>query len=230
LTDAGIQTAGAGVDAEQAAAPAILPNPHGRVLVFGLASTTSGVPRDWAAKPSRPGVELLPDLSSESADRVGKRIQSMRHDGDLVVVSVHWGGNWGYSIPPDQRGFAHRLIDQGAADVVHGHSSHHPKGIEIYRGKPVLYGCGDFINDYEGIGGYEQFRGDLALMYFATLDATDRTLMELEITPLQMKRFQLHRASDRDAGWVRDTLDREGRPLGTTVSLGESNLLRVRPR
>jgi poly-gamma-glutamate synthesis protein (capsule biosynthesis protein) len=36
-------------------------------------------------------------------------------------------------------------------DVVHGHSSHHCKGAEVYRGRLVLYGCGDLISDYEGI-------------------------------------------------------------------------------
>jgi len=46
-------------------------------------------------------------------------------------------------------------------DIVHGHSSHHVKGIEVHRGKLILYGCGDFIDDYEGIKGYEAFRDDL---------------------------------------------------------------------
>lgn len=31
-------------------------------------------------------------------------------------------------------------------DVVHGHSSHHTKGAEVYRGRLVLYGCGDLIS------------------------------------------------------------------------------------
>lgn len=43
----------------------------------------------------------------------------------------------------------------------------------MYRDRLILYGCGDFINDYEGIGGYESFRGDLRLMYFVDLDAAD---------------------------------------------------------
>ena len=55
---------------------------------------------------------------------------------------------------PDQVRFAHRLID-GGVDLVHGHSSHHPRPIEVFRGKLVLYGCGDCINDYEGISGHQ---------------------------------------------------------------------------
>ena len=64
--------------------------------------------------------------------------------------------------------FAHWLVD-GGVDIVHGHSSHHPRPIEVYRDRLILYGCGDFIDDYEGIEGYEQYRDDLVLMYFATL-------------------------------------------------------------
>lgn len=223
----GIATAGAGRTANEAASPAALSTGHGRVLVFGVASRTSGVPPSWAATSSRPGVELLPDLSEQMADRIGERMRAARQDGDIAVLSVHWGGNWGYEIPSEQRTFAHRLIDSGAADVVHGHSSHHPKGIEIYKGKPILYGCGDFINDYEGIGGYAKYRGDLALMYFPTLDATTKKLVQLDLTPLRMKRFQLHRASEEDTEWIRDMLAREGRLLGTKVSLAERGTLRV---
>jgi poly-gamma-glutamate synthesis protein (capsule biosynthesis protein) len=227
LHDVDVATAGAGRTASEAASPATLSTGHGRVLVFGVASRTSGVPSSWAATSSRPGVELLPDLSEQTADRIGERMRAAREDGDIVVLSVHWGGNWGYEIPSEQRTFAHRLIDSGAADVVHGHSSHHPKGIEIYQGKPILYGCGDFINDYEGIGSYEKYRGDLALMYFPTLDATTKKLVQLDLTPLRMKRFQLHRASEQDTEWIRDILAREGRLLGTTVTLAEHGTLRV---
>jgi poly-gamma-glutamate capsule biosynthesis protein CapA/YwtB (metallophosphatase superfamily) len=61
----------------------------------------------------------------------------------------------------------------------HGHSSHHTKAIEIYRSRLILYGCGDFLNDYEGIGGYEEFRDDLALMYFPDMDPTSAVLVAL---------------------------------------------------
>ncbi|MGD8606630.1 MAG: CapA family protein [Myxococcales bacterium] len=227
LHHAGIQTAGAGNEAGEAARAAVLLTGHGRIFLFGVASETSGVPPSWAATATRPGVDLLPDLSTDTADRLAERVHAVREDGDLVVVSIHWGGNWGYQIPSDQRGFAHRLIDRDAADVVHGHSSHHAKGIEIYEGKPIFYGCGDFINDYEGIGGYEPYRGDLALMYFPTLDVTKRNLIRLEIVPLQMKRLRLHRPSNEDARWVCEVLARESKHLGTTVTLADDGTLRV---
>lgn len=124
--------------------------------------------------------------------------------------------------------FAHQLIDEADVDVVHGHSSHHPKGIEVYKDKPILYGCGDFLNDYEGISGYEEFRDDLVLMYFVTLSPLSGKLARLEMTPMQIKRFRLNRPSVADIRWLQSTLDRESRKLGAAVELTEENHLRLR--
>jgi len=227
LHAARIKASGAGRDATQAASPAIIPTAQGRVLVFGFGSVTSGIPRAWAATAAKPGINVLRDLSDHAARHIAQQVRAARRDNDIVVASIHWGGNWGYQIPSEQRAFAHKLIDDASVDIVHGHSSHHAKGIEIYRDKLILYGCGDFINDYEGISGHRSYRGDLALMYFPTMDPATRRLVRLELTPLQMKRFQLHRATRKDAAWLRDTLAREGRALGTTVTLTEDNNLRV---
>ena len=227
LHAARIKASGAGRDATQAASPAIIPTAQGRVLVFGFGSVTSGIPRAWAATAAKPGINVLRDLSDHAARHIAQQVRAARRDNDIVVASIHWGGNWGYQIPSEQRAFAHKLIDDASVDIVHGHSSHHAKGIEIYREKLILYGCGDFINDYEGISGHRSYRGDLALMYFPTIDTATRKLVRLELTPLQMKRFQLQRATRKDAAWLRNTLAREGRALGTTVTLTEDNNLRV---
>ncbi len=226
LDRASIASAGAGRDLERAAAPAELPLAGGgRVLVFAFGSITSGIPADWAAAPARPGVNLLAELLPRTASRIAEQVAALRRPGDIVVASIHWGGNWGYRVPPAQRDFAHALIDDAGIDVVHGHSSHHPKGIEVYKHRPILYGCGDFLNDYEGIGGYEGFRGDLALMYFVVVAADTGRLVRLEMTPLRIRRFRLNRASRDDATWLRDTLAREGRAFGTRVALAEADRL-----
>ena len=88
-------------------------------------------------------------------------------------------------------------------DILHGHSSHHARAIEIYRQRLTLYGCGDFINDYEGIGGHEEFRGDLLPMYLPEVNEADGTLEALTIVLFQMRRFALRRASRQDAKWFR---------------------------
>jgi poly-gamma-glutamate synthesis protein (capsule biosynthesis protein) len=149
---------GAGVDlaaAEAPAAPAM--QGGGRVLVFGLGTGSSGIPSDWAAGKGLSGVALLEDLSRRELTRIGSRVRAVRRPGDIVVASIHWGGNWGYAVPAEQQAFAHGLIDEAGIDLVHGHSSHHPKAIEVHAGRAILYGCGDRLNDYEEISGHEAF-------------------------------------------------------------------------
>jgi len=219
LQGAGIRTAGAGHDETGAAAPAVIDVPgKGRVLVYACGMESSGVPREWAAAKRRAGVHFLSDLSAKSADAVAQQVRRAKRAGDIAVFSIHWGGNWDYDIPREQRDFAHRLIDDAGVDLVHGHSSHHVKGIEIYCGKLILYGCGDFLNDYEGItGGHQAYRSDLALMYFPTLDAATGRLLRLALTPTQTRRFRVNRAPEDCVRWLEDTLNREGRQFGTRV-------------
>lgn len=229
LEKANIAYAGAGRDAETAAAPAILTPPKGgRVLVFAFGSPSAGVPPQWAAAPEKPGVNLLSRPTREAAERISQTISTYAAPDDIVVVSIHWGGNWGYEIEDEHIEFAHRLIDASNVHIVHGHSSHHVKGIEVYRGKLVLYGCGDFINDYEGISGYEHFRDDLVLMYFAKVRKDDGALIiSLDMVPLQIRKMRLGRPSTADIGWLARTLTREGGPLGTRVSIGAGDILRL---
>lgn len=216
LQDAGLRTAGAGRNAQEAAAPAeIALGPTGRVLVFACAAEDSGVPAGWAATRHQAGVNFVDRVSARTAAPIAELVNRQRRPGDIVVVSVHWGGNWGFDVSREQRAFAHRLIDDGGADVVHGHSSHHVKGLEVYRGKLILYGCGDFLNDYEGIGGQERFRADLRLMYFPLLDAASGDLRELSAVPMRMHRLRLERADGEGTSWLRETLAREGAAFGT---------------
>jgi poly-gamma-glutamate synthesis protein (capsule biosynthesis protein) len=219
LAQLNIKTAGAGRNAGEARQPAILDLPGGaRVLVFSFASDTSGVPLDWAARADAPGVALLPDLTERGAAWAAAQLASFKQPRDVVVASIHWGSNWGYEVPDEQREFAHALIDKAGISILHGHSSHHAKAIEVYRNRLILYGCGDFLNDYEGIEGYEQFRGDLALMYFADVDASSGELRALEMTPLRIRRLQLQRASRAEVAWLAKTLDRECRRFGARVT------------
>lgn len=228
LERAGLRSAGAGLDDASARAPAVLPVAGGRRVLFSAwAFATSGVREDWAATPARSGVALLPDLSEDSAPEVARVINEVRTPGDLAVVSLHWGGNWGLHVPSAHRAFAHRLIDLGAADVVHGHSSHHPLPIEVYRDRPILYGCGDLLNDYEGIGGHGSLRCDCTCLYLLTLAASG-ALQALEIFPLQLCRFQLQDADATARAWLSDIFREEGRVLGTDIALAGKGSFHLR--
>jgi poly-gamma-glutamate synthesis protein (capsule biosynthesis protein) len=207
LRQDGLHTAGAGFDGDEAWAPAALPLAGSkRLLVFACGTGSSGIPADWVAEPRRPGVALLPDLSNATARRLADEVARQRAPGDLVLISIHWGGNWGLDVPPAHRDFAHSLIDLGAADIVHGHSSHHPMPIEVHRGKLILYGCGDLINDYEGIGAHGSLRSDVGCLYFATLALASGQLQQLDIAPFQLKRFRLAQADLSARSWLQQII------------------------
>jgi poly-gamma-glutamate synthesis protein (capsule biosynthesis protein) len=106
--------------------------------------------------------------------------------------------------------------------VVFGHSSHHPRPIEVYRDRLILYGCGDFLNDYEGIGGHERFRGDLRLLYLIDLDPTDGRLVGMRLVPFRVQQFRLGRTSEADTNWLSDTLNRYGERFGTRLRIDDS--------
>jgi poly-gamma-glutamate synthesis protein (capsule biosynthesis protein) len=229
LEKAGIGHAGAGKNATDAESPAVLDlRPKGRVLVFSLAHGSSGVPPAWAAESGRAGVNLVPDLSEAVVSRIAGQVRKMKKPGDVVVLSIHWGANWGYDVPGEQIRFSRRVIDDAAVDVVYGHSSHHVKPVEVYRNKLILYGCGDLINDYEGIEGHEAFRPDLALMYVAKIDPASGRLLGLEMTPFQVRKYRLNRASPLDAEWLAGVLNREGKVFGTGVVVTPENRLQLR--
>lgn len=218
LDAAGIPHAGAGLDEAQALRPCVLPVAGGdRLLLSAWAAPECGVPPQWAAGPGRPGVALLPDLSLRSAEAVAEAVAAVRAPGDRVVVSLHWGGNWGFALPPEHGDFAHALVDLGAADVVHGHSSHHPLPVEVYRGRAILHGCGDLINDYEGIAPHGGLRSDAACLYALAL-APDGTLQAMDIVPLRLRRLRLERADAEARRWLRRIFEEEGRAFGTGVA------------
>jgi poly-gamma-glutamate synthesis protein (capsule biosynthesis protein) len=229
MAEAGITGAGAGRNLTAAAAPAIVEVPgKGRVLVFSFGDRSSGIPDSWAAGENRAGVNLLPDLSARTVRSIGEQIRRVKQQGDVVIASLHWGANWGFAIPQEQMAFAHGLIDTAGIDILHGHSSHHVKGIEVYREKPIIYGCGDFIDDYEGIGGYEQYRGDLGLMYFVSMDFSNGRLATLRLIPTRLRKFRVTRPSLSDVRLLRATINREGQVFGTHLDEGEDETLVLR--
>ena len=225
LEATGVGYVGAGRDRARASAPWLRTVPgKGRVIFLGLGSVTSGIPAVWEASADQPGVNLIRNTDHTIAS-VRRIVDPIRQPGDLVVVSIHWGGNWGYSLPSADHRLAHRLIDDAGVDVVHGHSSHHPKAIEVYRGKPILYGCGDLINDYEGIGGRDSYRSELVLMYFIEIGGPDGALRALNMAPFEIRRFRLQRATPDQTAWLIARMDRECAAFGGKVRPSDDGTL-----
>lgn len=223
-----IKYGGAGKNLGEARRPVVIGiEGKGRVIIFSYGLPSSGIPLSWAASRHKPGINLLENLSNKSVRHIRAEVESLKRQGDIVVISLHWGGNWGYPISAEHRMFAHQLIDEAGVDVIYGHSSHHVLGVEVYKGKPVLYGCGDFLNDYEGIGGYEMFRADLGLMYFVTIDPSVGKLLHLQMVPTRIQHFRVNIASYDEGKWLANVLTRESRKFGIRIERRPDNTLIV---
>jgi poly-gamma-glutamate synthesis protein (capsule biosynthesis protein) len=228
LKEIDVKFAGAGLSLEEAEAPVVLElEGMGRVIVFSFGTATSGIPQSWAASSDSPGVNFLRNFSDRTIRRIREQVLKVKREGDIVIASIHWGSNCGYAIPNEQVEFAHNLIDRAGVDLIHGHSSHHARPIEVYRDKLILYGSGDFINDYEGIGGYDAYRGDLVLLYAVYIDLSSGNLIGMRMVPFQIRQFRLNRAEREDALWLRNTLNSEGEKFGTGVEINDDGTLRL---
>lgn len=225
LDRVGVRRAGAGRTAAEAAEPALLPLPTGgRLVVVAVGMLSSGIPPAWEAGEHGPGVALCDGPSAEAAEEVLERVAAVKRAGDVAVVSVHWGENWNYEIAEDEVAFAHRLVE-GGVDLVHGHSSHHPRGLEVHRGRLVLYGCGDLVNDYEGIPTPAGFRDDVRVLYFVDFREETGELAGLRMVPMRSQQLQLRHAYPEDAEWLRSALIRTSRAFGTRVDFDPSGAL-----
>ena len=192
----GVKHAGAGANLGQAQEPAIVELAEGVLMaVISVGMASSGIPTEWGASSGRPGVNLG-SLERVDLDQLTKQISALKQRYSncklVTLVSIHWGANWDFTVYPGERQFARALVSAGA-DIVHGHSSHHIKGIEVYQGKLIMYGCGDLINDYEGIDSLNTARylGNVGLMYFVDVDPSSGALAGLSMVPTTVENLQI---------------------------------------
>jgi len=91
-------------------------------------------------------------------------LRKFKVENDLVIVSFHWGGELLQYPKPYQLELAHNAIKVGA-DLVIGHHPHVVQGIELYRGKMIVYSLGNYI-----FGSYSESVKESMLLkfYFGT--------------------------------------------------------------
>lgn len=190
LGQAGMACAGAGIDLYQASTVAIS---EIQAKSIGLLAFTDNEP-DWEATENLPGVHYVPiDLQDERAQKLLEIVRRSKENVDYLIVSPHWGPNWGYAPPAEQIPFAHALIDAGA-DLIFGHSGHIFRGIEFYRGKPILYCAGDFIDDYAVD---ELERNDESFIF--VLETDFARVQRLRLYPTIIEHFQARLARRRES-------------------------------
>ncbi len=136
LHQAGIKTIGAGRDIEEASKPLVLQNNKCSVGVINCCEHEFSI-----ASRSNAGAHPLDIIKQYN------QIVELKKSVDYVVVIVH-GGIEHYQLPtPRMIETFHFFIDAGA-DVVINHHQHCYSGYEEYKGKPIFYGLGNFLFDW----------------------------------------------------------------------------------
>ncbi len=210
LDQANIQHTGAGAHIDEALAPAFLEFAQGRIAVVAL---TDNEP-EWEATQFQPGVNYVGydarGLLAPYQERIADLIRDARQNAFFVMISAHIGPNWGEPSLA-MRKLAHQLLDLGG-DFYWGHSNHTPQGIEIYKGKVILYSTGDFVDDY-AVDPDE--RNDLSFLFQIeeNLGRVDR----IQLYPVRIENFQVHRATGPDLKFLQHALREKCRAFGTDV-------------
>lgn len=187
---------GIGINSDIAYSPKII----GNIAIYAFGAGCAGVPSEWQATSTKAGIAYLPPINNNSnveiAFSIIKSALSITSN-KCIVISIHWGPNWSSNNDGQiyRETLAHRLIDELDVSIIHGHSSHHIRGIEIYKNKFILYGAGDFINDYEKISSSYDTAGAL---YIADLDDSTYSLNTLTFIPFEIKLLRCTKIFDID--------------------------------
>jgi poly-gamma-glutamate synthesis protein (capsule biosynthesis protein) len=206
LDRAGIHHAGAGADINRASQPSLLQ--RGGLTIGFIAFSDSE--KAWEATERHPGIYYLPvDRNDERAKKLFDLVRQTKKQADLVIVSAHWGPNWGYEPLPEHIPFGRILIDNGA-DIVFGHSCHVFRGIEIYRDRPIIYCAGDFVDDY-AVDEIE--RNDESFIF--VVETSGSRMTGLRLHPTVISHMQARLAGPRDAVTIAARMQRLCERLGT---------------
>ena len=200
--------AGAGKNLKEAAKPAIC-EVKGRKV--GLIAFTDDQ-AEWAAEENKPGIYFVPvKINDKRAQDLFQRIRDLRQEVDFLIISAHWGPNWGYSPPPEHIPFAHALIEAGA-DLIFGHSGHIFRGIEIYKNRPIIYCAGDFIDDYA----VDEIEKNDESFIFVLEKKPDQHL-NLHLYPSCINNFQANLATDPRRKAILSKMEALCKNLGTPL-------------
>ncbi len=207
LSERGILAAGAGTSLELARKPAVFRVTGGAVAA--LVAFTDNEP-DWEAGEKTPGLSHSPvDPADVRFQVLLDIVRAAAEHVDLVIVSTHWGPNWGDE-PPASHVRAARLLVNAGADVVFGHSAHVFRGVELYRGSPVLYSCGDFVDDYAVD---EVERNDWSFVFALEFDGTQ--FRRLLLIPTIIRNLQARLAGGYERAEIMDRMQTLCSRLGT---------------
>jgi poly-gamma-glutamate synthesis protein (capsule biosynthesis protein) len=217
LSRNGVAHTGAGRDLAEACQPALFETRGWRVAVLAAADH----PSDFAATSTTPGTRVIqPDARDPGGAELIRDVERARRSGyHLIVVSLHWGPNMNRAPLPGGAEFARALIDAGAG-LVHGHSSHLFQGVELYRGSPILYDTGDFVDDY-AIDPVE--RNDLQFLF--RLEFEPGGAVRIALVPIRIEQCRVQHARPDERAWLFEQMRRLSAELGSEWLEREGRLL-----
>lgn len=103
-------------------------------------------------------------------------IQEARNNADYVLVIIH-GGVELFWLPSERMKETYRFFIDAGADAVVNHHQHCYSGYEVYQGKPIFYGLGNFC--FDGIGSDERWTSG----YMVKLNLSDNSRNDFELIP-----------------------------------------------
>jgi poly-gamma-glutamate capsule biosynthesis protein CapA/YwtB (metallophosphatase superfamily) len=220
LDAAGIRHAGAGPNREEAAEPAILTVPTDHTHRVALLAFTDNEP-SFAAGTDRPGTNYL-SVSVRPAvlRRLERAVVAVRGMGaDTVIFSNHWGPNMVQRPKGVFRRFARAVIDLGV-DIYYGHSAHVFQGVEVYRGKPILYDTGDFIDDYAV---NPELRNDWSFLF--QISVAEGEFERLDLIPVKLSYARVGLATGGERETILNRMERLSAEMGTVFARREGTLV-----
>jgi poly-gamma-glutamate synthesis protein (capsule biosynthesis protein) len=210
LDRAGIKRTGAGASLAEALTPAIVDMPQCRL---GIVSLTDNE-QEWEAGEKKPGINYVAydekGLTEPYRSRLTQVLKQIRRQTDLGIVSAHVGPNWG-SPSAAMQVLAHQIIDLGA-DLYWGHSNHTPQGIELYKGKAILYSTGDFIDDY-AVDSIE--RNDLSFLF--TVELERGRIARIDLRPVRIEDLYVRLAKDQELTFFQRTMQAKCAAFGSRI-------------
>lgn len=229
-----IRFSGAGSSLDEAQNPAVLTENGVNIAFVSIADH----PSEWEARPGAAGINFIDPMSYRQKDlkRQMEHARAMVNElgGGMVVVFAHWGPNWQWRPSDTTVHLGHDMIDCGA-DVVFGHSSHHIMGVEIYRGKPIVYGAGAFLDDYAMD---ESYRNDLGFLYDLKIHQGRPTVLDMYPSMIRHTWMKpksdppyfstVERAGEKEALWLRDKLTHLCEDFRTTVHTEDLSKFTIR--
>lgn len=172
LSKEGIGYIGAGINEEEANKPFIKEINGRKYAIF--AATQVAPYDDWFATENESGV-----ANGYTQSKLRANIRKYRSEVDKIIVFMHWGKELALTSDDTQKRLGRGLIDLGV-DCVVGCHQHIPQEVEYYKGKPIVYGLGNFIF---GVTDREMFMAELRFTYGKDENGNDIETMQLIMHP-----------------------------------------------